>query len=126
MPRKPRPERDPGAPEWIRTAAGSPGRLVDTGELNHKLDPLYRIDFGSTMGQNKYSLADIERFGGVVLPDRPADWRKAGEKVDSIDEAFSERAARRAAPIRPVADANGRFPDDFPDDEDPELRDLLR
>lgn len=71
-----RKQREAAPPSrWIRSSSGMPAKLVKTAGVNEADEWLYRLDYGDIIGNQLWSLTDLEKTGVTFLDDQPADWQ---------------------------------------------------
>jgi len=71
--RKPREAPPPG--DYVRSTGGTPARLRRTSRTTSDGRWLYRLDFGSVVGSQEWTVADLEAAGVRWLRRRPTELR---------------------------------------------------
>ena len=76
--RKHRKQREAPPPSsWCRSKNGTPFLLKKTNQVNEADEWLYRADFGNLVGNDSWSITDLEKNGVVFLDGQPSDWQLA-------------------------------------------------
>lgn len=75
-PRGGRKQREAAPPtKWMRSKTGKPFKLVKTQGVNAADEWMYRLDYGDIVGNQLWSISDLEAVGAYFIDDQPSDWQ---------------------------------------------------